>query len=731
MEKQKREGYSFDVRDTSPFYNYGKGNFEEIKVKGKGQAPAQTNKVEPSADDIPCVFLVGDEFSQLTTQKNSVNMRLMYVSRSKTFRAYISIKYQGNSTLNFPKKNFSIKLFSDESHKDKYKVEFRNWPAYNKFVLKANWIDVTQARNVVNARIWSNVVRDREDYDQLPKELTSTPNNGAIDGFMVKVYVNGVYQGRYTWNYGKDDIMFGKDCKAVICGENYVSGCFRAESTFTDGVDWSVEYPDVSKLEEDNDVEGLKELEDAKERFNTAIDICIGQDAAAFKDSIGKFIDVQSIIDYEIFGRITNHVDGFGKNQLFSYYGGKWYAGAYDMDVTLGVYWNGTKAVSETCKFQSEYETGVQGTSNLLYDMLDTVFFDKIYARYKELRKSSLSEEALIAEYEKFMSICPNDLMAEDYASTTGGGKFTGIPYKTTNNIQRLRDHIVKRCAYCDSAMEEAYNAFTAPLAVTAKFNKVFGTVTLTTNAISPSMVTIRYTLDGSTPDESSAVYAHPVKLSEGQTIKAVAYCQGEAPSDVVSQNYQTLYELDRLYSLGEYTELRSANSDAINTGVKLYETDKPFQVLLNVTVTEDYPLPRVTYTAPFLACMPEVDPWPGLICGGSGLWNAVQVVADKEYRYILSTKGNINLKYLVTHKGSGTYDVKIYVNNARVSLGTQSTHAFGTHDLPCLLGATWAGGTEASGMARWCDIDINSCLIVGTAIEDENIIKEAFNWEI
>lgn len=43
MEKPKREGYSFDVRDTSPFYNYGKGNFEEIKVKkgGGGESSAK------------------------------------------------------------------------------------------------------------------------------------------------------------------------------------------------------------------------------------------------------------------------------------------------------------------------------------------------------------------------------------------------------------------------------------------------------------------------------------------------------------------------------------------------------------------------------------------------------------------------------------------------------------------------------------------------------------------
>lgn len=728
MERPKREGYSFDVRDTSPFYNYGKGNFEEIKVKRGGGSSAKPIEAEPSDYDIPCVFLVGDEFSKLTTQKNSVNMRLMYVSRSKTFRAYISIKYQGNSSLSYPKKNFSIKLFSDEEHKEKYKVGFRNWPAYNKFVLKANWIDITQARNVVSARIWSDVVKDRQDYNSLPTGLTSAPNNGAIDGFLVKVYVNGIYQGRYTLNYGKDDIMFGKECAMAICSENYVSGCFREETNFEDGVDWSIEYPDVEKLDGSADAEKIEQLFTAEVAFNKIIGLCMAGDETEFKNNIGKYVDITSVIDYELFGRIITHLDGFGKNQMFLNYNGMWYATPYDLDSTFGLYWNGSKIVSDTYAFQSEYETGAQKTSNLLYDLLDKTFVDEIYARYKVLRKSSLSEESLIAAFEKFMDICPSELVQEDYASTTGEAKFTAIPSRNITSLKQLRDYIVKRCKYCDSAIEELYNnAHKSVVELNVKYNKVLGKAVLS----SEDAATIHYTLDGSTPSQDSEVYVRPVKLTEGVTLKAVAFKDG-SHSEVVSQSYEDTYNLDKLYVLDEYTEIRKVSDNYINTGVKLYETDKPFQVLLDVTIPN--PITSVTaYCWPFLSCMKEADPWPGLICGAHAVIGGrrqLQVTADAElYSLVNSIEGNV--KYIVTYRGNNVYEVQMYHDNQLATIQKASKYTHQTFDLPCLLGATWAGAAIEAGVMRQCDININSCIILNTPLEDIEKIKEAFNWEI
>jgi hypothetical protein len=95
--------------------------------------------------------------------------------------------------MKYPKKNFTIKLFEDEARSQKKKVGFKNWGEQNKFCLKANWIDISHARNVVSARLWGDVVKSRSNYNELPELLTTSPNQGAIDGFPIKVYANGIY----------------------------------------------------------------------------------------------------------------------------------------------------------------------------------------------------------------------------------------------------------------------------------------------------------------------------------------------------------------------------------------------------------------------------------------------------------------------------------------------------------------------------------------------------------
>jgi hypothetical protein len=128
--------------------------------------------LEPKEDDIPKVFINGI----IPTTKDDVNAELTYISKTLTFHSYITIKCQGTSSMKYPKKNFTIKLFEDETRSQKKKVGFKNWGEQNKFCLKANWIDISHARNVVSARLWGDVVKSRSNYDELPELLRTSPN---------------------------------------------------------------------------------------------------------------------------------------------------------------------------------------------------------------------------------------------------------------------------------------------------------------------------------------------------------------------------------------------------------------------------------------------------------------------------------------------------------------------------------------------------------------------------
>ena len=144
--------------------------------------------------------------------------------------------------MNYPKKNFTIKLGS--------KVDL-GFGEQKKYCLKANYIDHSHARNIVSARLWSEIVKNRENYNTLPLQLRNSPNNGAIDGYPIKLYLNGKYEGLYTLNVPKDAWMFGMDDKkdehCVLCGEDYGSGCFRAAAKI-DGTDWSDEIHDQQQF---------------------------------------------------------------------------------------------------------------------------------------------------------------------------------------------------------------------------------------------------------------------------------------------------------------------------------------------------------------------------------------------------------------------------------------------------------------------------------------------------
>ena len=392
--------------------------------------------VEPAEDDIPKVFFGG----ALQQTKDEAVVPFRYISKTDDFSGYAEIKAQGNSSMNYPKKNQTVKMFKDAECAEKLKVDFKGWGKQNKHVYKANWIDLSHARNVVSARLWSDVVKSRANYAELPELLRTSPNQGAIDGFPVKVYAEGVYQGRYTLNIPKDKWTFNMDDKqdnhCVLYSENYVSGCFRAAANIN-GSDWTDEIHDNVPAS-------------IKTRWNEVISFVMNSTDEDFKANLSQYFYVDSLLDYYLFALTSCGLDAFGKNQIYATYDGqRWIASMYDMDSTWGLYWNGSKFVA-TDYARTSYEDFINTNGNLLYNRLEQLFCEELQARWAELKHGALSIENVINRFERFTDIAPADLVKEDYAATTAGGKFTGIPAQTGNHIQQLRYYAHARLAWTD-----------------------------------------------------------------------------------------------------------------------------------------------------------------------------------------------------------------------------------------------------------------------------------------
>lgn len=413
---------------------------QELTENQKAQARANIGFEvgEPAEYDIPKVFISGT----IPTAKDDVLAEMQYISKTESFSAYLKIKCQGSSSMSYPKKNFTIKMYSDEARMAKLKKTFKDWGhASNKYVLKANYIDHSHARNIVSARLWDEVVSSRESYSSLPSEMRNSPCNGAIDGFPIKLYANGTYQGIYTWNIGKDDWMWGMDednaNHVLLCGETNTNDAY-AENACNFRALWSGVNEDAWNVEIGTNDEVLKDS------LNALIACVKDTDNITFKATIGDYLDVQSAIDYYLHMYVICGLDGLARNMLLATYDRrKWICGAYDMDSTFGLWWTGNSFVSATFRCPEDY----QEKHSLLWERISTVFAEEMKQRYTELRSSVYSLGNMITHFERFTDTIGKDLYAEDLEV------YTGIPSGSTNNIKQIRDYIRDRLAYVDSKM--------------------------------------------------------------------------------------------------------------------------------------------------------------------------------------------------------------------------------------------------------------------------------------
>lgn len=655
------------AKDVKGAINEVNTQYKDIANKiNSGNIGTVSNTIEPQLMDIPRIY-----FSEgtLPTTKTATVMKFDYYSKAAEHHGWVEIKCQGNSSMGYPKKNFTIKIFKEQAKTNKLKIDFKGWGKQSKFVLKANWIDISHARNVVSARIWGDVIKTRSDYaTAIPELLRTSPNQGAIDGFPVVVYSNGVYQGRYTLNIPKDKWMSNMDdaldTHCILCGENYSSGCFRALPDIN-GNDWTDELHDVVPAS-------------IKTSWTNAINFVMKSTDNEFKTNLSNYFDVNSLIDYYLYGLVSTNLDGFGKNQLFfSYDGIHWIASVYDLDSTWGLYWNGSKILPTDYR-RNQYEDYVNSTGNLLYNRLEQLFISQLKARYTELRKDVLSASHIIQKFEEFNQICPKDIVQEDYASTTGGGKFTGIPSTTTNNIQQIRSNIVARLTYTDNYI----NALQEGIPCT---NITLNTTTLSFTTTDAQTLTAALTPTDTTDSVVWSVNPTGICTVENGTVSPIkngecvitATCGTKSANCSVTVSGISTPPSSVLYTLPQETTF-NGTSDYIDTGVQLFKTDQDFTITMDVTA--DTPMAIQTC---IMHCMKEQSPYPGIVLQSSG----------NDGYFALSAANNVspipNLVHipqrtkLVIVKNGTT--MKAYTNN---NAKGESVYKFTSIDQTLLLGA-------------------------------------------
>lgn len=354
---------------------------------------------------IPVLCFSGDISGM--SKENRVTVGVTYNDGEQSIDCDATLKWQGSSSIGFPKKNYTMKLLKKGTNK-KNKVEMQSgWGKEDKYCLKANYIDFSQSRNVVSGKIYSQIVKSRNLNDEVEK----LSNGGVVDGFPILVYINGNYQGLYTLNIPKDKWMFGMEDdeenddvitkQAVLMGDGWTNATALREKVDGNYSSFDLEYCSTEDTIGDDWV---------LESFNSMIDFINNNDGEQFKNGITDYVCVERTIDSMIFTWLINALDNVAKNILWVTYDGvHWFSSMYDMDDTWGIYWEGSKIS------QGNYDFWLEGArTNVLWQKIWANYKDEITQRYFELRVGVLSNENIKKEFKTFLDLIPEFVLQSE-----------------------------------------------------------------------------------------------------------------------------------------------------------------------------------------------------------------------------------------------------------------------------------------------------------------------------
>lgn len=396
---------------------------EEIDQTIKEVVEESATAPDYTAYGLPILYLTGD--TSAMTKDTKVTLNYVYGDRSGT----CTVKWQGNSSLAWEKKNYTITF-------DKAFEAHDGWGEQKKYCTKANYIDFSHARNVVSAKLWGQVVKSRTTGNA---NLNALVNGGAVDGFPILIVINGKYHGLYTFNIPKDGWMFGmgggtREC--ILCADKLSVGTHLAGRAYCDGSDFEIEY-----VPDEDDTQW------AINSVNTLIDAVVASDGTDIDTVISQYVDIDSAIDYFVFVLLVAGVDMIHKNYILATYDGvKWFFSAYDMDSTYGLYYDGKKIMPI-----GYGPTRASWTdNNVLMRLLWRHKRDAIKERYRALRATVMSDGNVLNEFTNFIGSIPKAVLDEEYKV------WTGIPNTAVNNLSQIAMHYVLRAKLIDVMIDNS-----------------------------------------------------------------------------------------------------------------------------------------------------------------------------------------------------------------------------------------------------------------------------------
>lgn len=281
------------------------------------------------------------------------------------------IRYRGNSSLKFDKHQYLLK-FVDDEEKEK-KISLIGMDEENKWILNGPFLDKTLIRNYVAYNISGKIT------DSVPEvRFCEVFLDGEYQGVYLLIEsisrtLTGVSRYKPNWSNGMSSYILRLD--RYDEDNVMISNFSKYTSRIIPGNAINVVYPSEKDLTEDI-------LNYINNNFSTFEKALYSYDYKEYS----KYIDVDSFVDYMLINEFFKNSDaGTHSTYLYKDIRGK---------ITMGPVWDFNNSVNN-------YVEELYSPQDFLfqdkawYDLLlkDEKFVEKVISRYKELRKSYLSDD--------------------------------------------------------------------------------------------------------------------------------------------------------------------------------------------------------------------------------------------------------------------------------------------------------------------------------------------------
>lgn len=205
---------------------------------------------------------------------------------------FIGIENRGKSSLNYPKKSYSVKPLSSHNLNNQSNISFFNFPNNNKWSLDALYKDESLLRNKLSYEIWAKL------------------NQESIKSNFVEVFLNSESLGLYrlSENFTSSKLNLTNESSMYAGIENSKISKFNLlpsrepKSIFWE--DWEQLYPDPStKIYWDD--------------FKSLANLIVNSSDFEFIARIENEIEINQLIDYYLFIELCYAYDNAGKNWRF------------------------------------------------------------------------------------------------------------------------------------------------------------------------------------------------------------------------------------------------------------------------------------------------------------------------------------------------------------------------------------------------------------------------------